>query len=217
MDESSTKPQRLTKRKRAALMTLPFILMLLVLALLNMWARSVVETMPPPTPNAQDEAVTERVAAATPPPTVKSVTPETQATATEAALPTRAITPTHTPTATPISLPTLPPTATITLLGPPDQSRLMADDSITIYWTWPLPLAADQFFGIYQQEEDSEFRIGRLEQANFGTGYRWQTDAQHLTTGHGEVRYLIKLETNRGDSPLITSEPRTLFILAAHE
>jgi hypothetical protein len=154
----------------------------------------------------------------TEPAALQSVTPEP-----ENALPTLAATPALSmaevavPPAevTLIPQPTLPPTATITLLGPPDQSRFMAEDTITIYWTWPLPLAEDQYFGIYLQEETGETRIGRLEEANFGTGYRWQTEAQYLTDDGGEVNYLIKLETILSDTPLITSEPRTLFVLTS--
>ncbi len=179
--------------------------------------------MPTPTPKDQRETTvepvgedTDLVEAATQP-AMKSVTPEIQATNTEDALPTLAATAVPPATATPIPLPTLPSTATITLLGPPDQSRIMADDSITVYWTWPLPLAEDQYFGVYLQEESGDSRIGRLEQANFGSGYRWQTEAQYLTDGGGEVRYLIKLETILTNEPLITSEPRTLFVLGSSE
>lgn len=93
----------------------------------------------------------------------------------------------------------------------------MAEDNITVYWTWPLPLAEDQYFGIYLQEETGESRIGRLEEANFGTGYRWQTEAQYLTDDDGELSYLIKLENILTDDPLITSEPRTLFILGTNQ
>ncbi|NHZ72100.1 MAG: hypothetical protein GWP17_03330, partial [Aquificales bacterium] len=139
--------------------------------------------------------------------------PPLEAVATESVLPTLAPTTTPPPTTTSIPQPTLPPTATITLLGPPDQSRITAQDTVTVYWTWPLPLAEDQYFGVYLQDETGETRIGRLEEANFGAGYRWQTEAQYLTDDGGEVRYLIKLETILTDTPLIISEPRTLFVL----
>ncbi len=200
MDDSTTTPRRLSKRKRAILIILPFIMLLLCLGLLNAWAISVA---PPPTPTRLSASAT----------AVTTQAPALETVATDAALPTLAATAVPPPTTTPIPQPPLPPTATITLLGPPNQSRFMAEDNITLYWTWPLPLAEDQYFGIYLQEETGESRIGRLEEANFGTGYRWQTEAQYLTDDGGEVRYLIKLETILSDEPLISSEPRTLFIL----
>jgi hypothetical protein len=165
-----------------------------------------VQSNPAPTP--ETSTVT---AVSTETTALKSIATETPDT--ETSLPTLAPTAAPPPAATPIPLPTFPPTATITLLGPPDQSRIMAEDSINVYWTWSLPLAEDQYFGIYLQEETGDTRVGRLEEANFGTGYRWQTEAQHLTDSGGEIRYLIKLETILTDTPLITSEPRTLFIL----
>lgn len=212
MDEPETTPHRHSKHKRAFLMTLPFLLLLLCLGGLNIWARSVLQPLPAPTPITSKPTPTQN---------------ETETSAlsiTETAVPTEKTpiateTPPQTPvpTATPIILPTLPPTATLTLLGPPDQSRFMATDTITIYWTWPLPLAGDQYFGIYLQEETGESRIGRLEEANFGTGYRWQTAAQTLSDNDGddssEVSYLIKLETTLSGNPLISSQPRTVFIL----
>ena len=215
MDESTPTPRRLSKRKRGLLISLPFLLLLLCLGLLNGWARSVAVS-PSATPVVKvtktDTSATDNEGVATEPAPLKSVTPES-----ETSLPTLA--PTAVPPAkvTLIPQPTLPPTATITLLGPPDQSRIMAEDSITVYWTWPLPLAEDQYFGIYLQEDTGDTRVGRLEKANFGAGYRWQTEAQYLTDGGGEVRYLIKLETILTDTPLISSEPRTLFVLVTSE
>ena len=200
MDDSTTTPRRLSKRKRAMIIILPFILLLLCLGLLNAWA---VTVAPQPTPT--------RMAAS--PTAVTTQSPALETVATDSVLPTLAPTAAPPPTTTPIPQPTLPPTATITLLGPPDQSRVMAEDSITVFWTWPLPLAEDQYFGIYLQEETGESRIGRIEESNFGTGYRWQTEAQYLTDDGGEVSYLIKLETILSDTALISSELRTLFIL----
>ncbi len=140
-------------------------------------------------------------------PTTAALSPP-QATAT-------AVPPTFTPTATPIPLPVFAPTATITLLGPPDGSRLMAQDSVTVYWTWMEPLTEDQYFGVYLQDESGESRVGRLEEANFGGGYRWQTAARNLVDGSGDVQIIIKLETILSSTPLLTSEPRTLVILSS--
>jgi hypothetical protein len=202
MDESTTTVSRLSKRKRAMLTLMPLLLLLLCLGLLNSWARSVVEANPAPTPRPPTQTPSlSKTAVTTPAPALETVVTETP-------------TPAPTQTATPLPQPTLPPTATITLLGPPNQSRFMAADTITLYWSWPLPLSEDQYFGIYLQEETGESRIGRLEEANFGTGYRWQTAAQSLTGNDGgEVNTLIKLETILTDTPLLSSEPRTLFIL----
>lgn len=209
----------LSKHKRGILISLPFLLLLLCLGLLNVWARSVA-IAPTVTPVAtmMETAVSATLSAgiSTEPPPLKAITPQP-----ESGLPTVTATPTlsmaevavSSAEVTLIPQPTLPPTATITLLGPPNQSRFMAEDSITFYWTWPLPLAKDQYFGIYVQEETGDARIGRLEEANFGTGYRWQTAAQSLTTSGGEVNTLIKLETTFSDTPLSSSELRTLFIL----
>jgi len=211
MDEPKTTTRHLSKRKRAILITLPFLLLLLCLGGLNIWARSVAP-LPTATPEANkaETAVSTKFSTDIPtePAPLKSVTP-----APDNELPTLAATAVPPAEVTLIPQPTLPPTATIILLGPPDQSRFMAEDNITVYWTWPLPLAEDQYFGIYLQEETGDSRIGRLEEANFGTGYRWQTEAQYLTDDGGEVSYLIKLETILTDTPLITSEPRALFIL----
>jgi hypothetical protein len=203
MDEPNATPHRLSKRKRAILISLPFLMLLLCLGLLNVWARSVAVS---PTATTLSTTTTSTTAVPTEPPALKPISTQT-------GLPTLAATAVPPATVTPIPPPTLPPTATITLLGPPDQSRIMAEDSITVYWTWPLPLAEDQYFGIYLQEETGDTRVGRLEAANFGTGYRWQSEARYLVDGGGEVSYLIKLETILSDEPLTTSEPRTLFIL----
>ncbi|MBE2224187.1 MAG: hypothetical protein IAF02_21795 [Anaerolineae bacterium] len=211
MDESSPTPRRLSKRKRAAFTIMPFLLLLLCLAGLNLWARSIVQSNPSPTSGAEPAT-----AVPTEAPAMQSVATETTTSDTlNTGVPTLAATAAPPPTATAIPQPTLPATATITLLGPPDQSRVMAEDSLTVYWTWPLPLAEDQYFGVYLQEESGDTRVGRLEAANFGAGYRWQTQAQYLTDDGGEVSYLIKLETILSDTPLITSEPRTLFVLTS--
>jgi hypothetical protein len=205
MDESSTPSNRRSKRQRVLLIILPFILLLLCLGGLNLWARSVVST----TPAAPTKPIKQITTA------VPTNAPALQPINTETTVST--LVPTAVPPPTSILIPTLPPTATITLLGPPDQSRFMVEDNITVYWTWPLLLTEDQYFGVYLQEETEESRIGRLEEANFGTGYRWQTEAQYLTDDGGEVSYLIKLETILANEPLITSEPRTIFILNMNE
>lgn len=214
MDESTKKTPRFSKRKRAILLTLPFLSLLLCLGLLNIWARSVQESTPviEPTP-ARQTAVSTQTTALQP---ITEVTDSPEPTDNPSSIPTLASTAVPPPTATPIPLPTFPPTATITILGPPDQSRFMAEDNLVVYWSWPLPLTEDQYFGIYLQDENSESRIGRLEEANLGSGYRWQTETQYLTDGGGEVTYLIKLETILVDDPLITSEPRTLFVLSTN-
>jgi hypothetical protein len=210
MDESSGKSRRFSKRKRAILITLPFLLLLLCLGGLNIWARTVGQSNPASTnPVSTVTAVSTETSATEP--------TATEITNRETSLPTLAPTAAPPATATPIPLPTFPPTATITLLGPPDQSRIMAEDSINVYWTWPLPLAEDQYFGVYLQEETGDTRVGRLEKANFGSGYRWQTEAQYLTDDGGEVSYLIKLETILTNEPLMTSEPRSLFILSNNQ
>ncbi|MCZ7672635.1 MAG: hypothetical protein M5U34_38720 [Chloroflexi bacterium] len=127
-----------------------------------------------------------------------------------------AVLPTQTtpPTATAIPLPVFPPTATITLLGPPADSRLLADDSLTLYWTWSEPLAEDQYFGVYLRDETGDVPVGRLAEANLGMGYRWQTAVNALTDSGGEIQLLVKLETIRSETPLLSSEPRTFVILS---
>jgi hypothetical protein len=176
---------------------MPLVMLLLCCGLLNLLPRAPVSESSSSTTDISLTAV----------PTTSALSPP-QATVT-------AVPPTETPTATPIPLPVYPPTATITLLGPPNSSRVMAQDSITIYWTWMEPLTEDQYFGVYLQDESGESRVGRLEEANFGGGYRWQTAAQNLVDGSGEVQIIIKLETILSSTPLLSSEPRTLVILSS--
>ncbi|MFO7679865.1 MAG: hypothetical protein R6X34_07420 [Chloroflexota bacterium] len=190
-------PPRPSRRKRTLYILTPLVMLLLCCGLLNLLPRTPVSESSNSTTDISLTAV----------PTTAALSPPQ---ATETAVP-----PTETPTATPIPLPVYPPTATITLLGPPNGSRVMAQDSITIYWTWMEPLTEDQYFGVYLQDESGESRVGRLEEANFGAGYRWQTAAQNLVDGSGDVQIIIKLETILSSTSLLTSEPRTLVILGS--
>ncbi len=189
---------RPNKRRRIFTIITPLLLLLLCLGLLN--------SLPRPKPAAPPPTFTPKAETAVPTPAALAPI-QTEETA---VLPTQ----TTPPTATAIPLPVFPPTATITLLGPPADSRLLADDSLTLYWTWSEPLAEDQYFGVYLRDETGDVPVGRLVEANLGMGYRWQTAVNALTDSGGEIQLLVKLETIRSETPLLSSEPRTFVILS---
>jgi hypothetical protein len=117
------------------------------------------------------------------------------------------------PRPTPASTPETSPTAAITLLGPPDNSLLRAQDTLTVYWTWPLPLSDDQLFKLYLRQADQETLVGVLEEANMGQAYRLTLSGADIPSGEGPVQWLVKLESSLSDQPLISSTPRTILVL----
>jgi hypothetical protein len=176
---------------------MPLVMLLLCCGLLNLLPRAPVSESSSSTTDISLTAV----------PTTAALSPP-QATVT-------AVPPTFTPTATPIPLPVFAPYRHHHLAWTTGWQPVMAQDSVTVYWTWMEPLTEDQYFGVYLQDESGESRVGRLEEANFGGGYRWQTAAQNLVDGSGEVQIIIKLETILSSTPLLSSEPRTLVILSS--
>lgn len=195
-----TPPPRLSKRRQAIYATLPLLLLLFCLGLVNLLPGDGVgpTAVLPLTPSSinptiaisQDGSV---LLATAPPPS-----PTTPATA----------------TFTPTPLPTLPPEAQIELLGPPDDSVLPADAPVSLFWTWPLDLNEGQRFVVYLLVADEERPLPPLTEPNMGSGYHAQLQPADLSDLGSEFRWQVRLESDANTSPLRASDTRTLRLLS---
>ncbi len=124
-------------------------------------------------------------------------------------------TPTPTPTVDVMSL--IPEDANVQLLGPPHGSIFAANDTLSFYWTWPLPTADDQFFAVYVYDEEQRQLLGQLDSPNLGTAYVLHHPAHEVMseifTSSGTIQWQIVLHSTFTASPLVASEPRTFTII----
>lgn len=116
------------------------------------------------------------------------------------------------PTTTPLPTPTIPATATISLLGPPDNAVFVSDATISFYWQWPLPLLEGQQLSLYQLTETGETLLGSLLEANVGQGYNVRIPAQLLAETAVSIQWYVKLETANQDT-LSSSEIRHINLI----
>jgi hypothetical protein len=122
--------------------------------------------------------------------------------------------PTMTPSPTPY--PTLPAGAAITLLGPPHDGRFRAQDTISFYWDWPVPLLDDQFLAVYVRQDGQDIQLGTLDEPNLGQRYRIQVAGQTIATAAetNSVQWLVRLQSAaQSQTSLMESETRTLTIM----
>jgi len=144
---------KLSRNRRRISVLFPLFSLLLALAVINFLPRWL--DPPPPT------------AAIRPTGTLPPNWTPGQPTAIATAIPGTPSTPIP-PTATP----TLPPNAEITLFGPPGDGRFFADETISFFWDWPLPLAENQMFVVVIILDGGEWAMGEIDEPNFGSQYR---------------------------------------------
>lgn len=190
----------MTENRQLVYRTLPFIVLLLMILLINVVPRL---RLSPVTPTAADP--TRPGITGTPPPA-----PST-ASATNTNTPT-----TQPPTVTPA--PTASPTpypagAEIKLLGPPANSQFQPEGTIQFYWSWPYPLAETRQFSLYWQQGNNEQRLRSLTEPNLGTHYRLSVIVDE-TFPAGEGSWQIRLETAATQANILSSQSRSLAIIS---
>lgn len=175
----------------------PLLLLMACIAIINL-----APVWPAKSATARTATPTTTSAAANAPGTTP--TPAPTATAVSAPSPT-----TPPPTATP--RPTLPADAVVTLLGPPEAAVFATAGAITFYWTWPLPLAADERFRLYLLTANGEQRVAELAEPNVGRGYRADVRPAALDETAAPIGWQVHLETIAGQR-LTSSSARTLTL-----
>ncbi|MCP4363065.1 MAG: hypothetical protein GY796_34110 [Chloroflexi bacterium] len=122
-------------------------------------------------------------------------------------IPQPSVTPSPQPTITPSPL---PPEATITLLGPPLNGRYQPSDRINFYWQWPLPLTEEQQFSLVWLVDGEVRSLGTLTEPNLGLNYRLTATAPGNVNN---VTWQMRLELISTGESLVVSEERPLLIL----
>ncbi len=139
--------------------------------------------------------------------------------ANEVAINETAVSPTHPPTAatatpqpTPTIRPTLPPEAQISLQGPPVDSTLFVNQTITFYWQWPVELAEGDVLTLYLLTADVEIIVGSQSEPNLGTQYQHQLTPDQLNIAPQAVQWQVRLSNHLGEE-LLVSDKRPLTLL----
>ena len=175
---TAPRPSSPSSLRRTLYILMPLIVLLFILAAINLLStpQTAVSSQPTSSPTTAATAVLPTLTPTSIPPT-KPVQ-ET------AVLPT----PTSQPTATATPFPS---NSAITLLGPPADSRLIQENPIPFYWSWPHPLAESDFFVVYLRQEGTEIVLGSVSEPNLGQVY------QLIATSpvRGEVSWFVRLES----------------------
>ena len=177
--------------------TTPFFLLLFGLIALNVLTREdeIAVVVPTSTPSHTETAVLQQSVTITPQPTITSE-------------PT-----TSPPTATPYRPPVYHAEVAVSLLGPPHDTIFRLQDSVVFYWDWPLPLTDDQQFTLYIQHDGQPIPIASLNEPNLGTTYRASLPLTDLLSETAVIQWQIRLESSFADTPLTTSDIRTITVL----
>lgn len=113
---------------------------------------------------------------------------------------------------------TLPPGATIRLSGPPPGSSFYLDDSMSIYWSWPLELGADQQFVIYLSGDQTKHLAGVIQKPALGNhNYQLNFDPRDIVEVEGTYQIQVHLETKGAPAILAESTPRAVSLVLLPE
>ncbi len=186
----------ISRRRQVVYIISPFFLLLFGLIALNII-----------TYEAEIEEVAVLPTAVLPTPIAQQI-----ATATITSSPTSAATPVP-PTATPYTPPSYEEQTAVTLLGPPSETIFRLQDSVIFYWTWPHLLSDDQQLTLYIQHDGQATAVASLNEPNLGTTYRITLPLDELVEETAVIQWQIRLESTFADTPLTTSDIRTITIL----
>jgi len=190
----SSKKNRKINRKRLFFYATPLLLMVGVIIGLSF--------VPPTTPSPTPTGVT---------PTAVSDQPPPDRTPTRAPILLATILPSPTPTITP--RPAILPDATITLLGPPDESSFYLHDPITFYWQYSEPLLPGQELVLILSQNDAMVATYPLAQPNLGTGFQVSVPLEELLVP-GTAVWQVHLQWADEGRSLLTSADRRMRILS---
>ena len=105
------------------------------------------------------------------------------------------------------------PVEPIVILGPPHGSRFRADDPITFLWRWRNSLEEGQRFVVYLSDGEQSTLLGSIDEPNFGEDYRLEGRLPDSVGGAGDYSWVVVLESERGESTILSSETRSLSVL----
>lgn len=195
MSEQSKRPKIIFNRKRLFRILLPLLILLLAVLLFNLLMPSTQKT----------EVASVATAVPPPPQPVANSSPTRPPILTAIILPT--------PTSTAPSRPSLPASASITLLGPPNNSSFAQNGRISFYWTFSKQLEPGQQFDFVLRQNDQELIQLNLPEANLGSVYQLQIDLGELTIEPGTAVWQIGLRWTNEAQWLLVSNERNLNIL----
>jgi hypothetical protein len=108
---------------------------------------------------------------------------------------------------------TLPAGVEIQLLGPAEDSRFGAEDSVSYYWLWPIPLKQGQLFTLHILANGEEHVVGPLDAPNLDSAYRVRVSMGDVIGSSGLLQWKVRLSIIPSLTPLIESETRTITLL----
>ncbi len=118
-----------------------------------------------------------------------------------------------TPTATALPPPPLPNSASITLIGPPDESSILRNSPVSFYWAYTEQLQPEQQFVFILQQGEQEVVRGILREPNLGDSYRFQMNLKDSVIEPGTAVWQIGLQWLSEEQWLIASPQRNLIIM----
>lgn len=116
----------------------------------------------------------------------------------------------------------LPPSITptpepvITLLGPPTDGdfALAADTNLIFTWSWPVPLSADERFGVYLNTRGRTIQLGTVSEPQSGDQYEFKTSAGNVPALAGQQTWFIQLEDTLSGITRERSDSRSIVFTA---
>lgn len=194
MSEKNQQKEK-SSNQRKFYTVLPLLILLLAFLIIN-WL----------TPNQRrDEVVLLQTAVSQPQPTLSN-------TRTRPPILPATILPTLTPT--PLPLLSLPSSASITLIGPPDNSRLSKNGPVSFYWAYSEQLQSGQQFVFILLQNKQEIIRRVSTEANLGSGFQFQINLQETIVEPGTAVWQIGLQWIDEEEWLIASPQRNLTIMS---
>lgn len=104
---------------------------------------------------------------------------------------------------------------TIEILGPPPDSEITRNDTLTFDWFWPIPLDPGQQFAVHLLSDEGTYLLGVVTTPITGSRYRLQVAGRELAMEAGEYQWQIVMEQAATGDILFASDSRPIHFVAA--
>lgn len=109
-----------------------------------------------------------------------------------------------------------PPEPVVTLLGPPTDGEFLMNPETTLIftWSWPVPLSAEQRFGVYLNSRGRTIQLGTVRTPESEDQYQFSTSASNVPAIPGQQSWFVRLENTPSGTMLEQTEPRPIVFLS---